>query len=103
MFFWGRNKSQYSEYFSTTNHEEPLVWGRSSGHNENIYYAWVNSLTWYREGVLHGRGLDFYSPFPKLESKSEVKCAVLVEKSSPNSYNTALEARLLNQQTETFS
>lgn len=47
--------------------------------------------------------LDFYSPFLKLESTSEVKCAILVEKSSPNPYNTALEAWLLNQQTETFS
>lgn len=46
------------------------------------------------------RETDFYSPFLKLESKSEVKCAVLVKKSSPNSYNTALEAWLFktNQQ-----
>jgi hypothetical protein len=29
--------------------------------------------------------LDFYSPFLKLESKSEVKCAVLLGKSPSNS------------------
>ena len=82
---------------------EPICGKEEHTHTEECYDRGIMLLA---EGLIDKGDwweLDFYSPFLKLESTSEVKCAILVEKSSPNPYNTALEAWLLNQQTETFS